>query len=329
MGHSMGGVVGTALLPSPDISALITMSTPHTLPPVRFDARIEDIYARNGRVLREDDTPVVSLCGGARDLLISAESCALPEGDGRAFRRTVFTSALEGAWTGVGHLEMVWCHQVRWRVARAALELANAAGADVLDRWLRDGHVMPSWLVEMHPVVVDGDQETLPEGMQLVLKSPHGRRTYLLPTMLANENGPTTLVLYVSKGAILGVAPHRALGLRASVQLCVPSSGADSDLESARCVPLEPTTLRLLPSPRNGQPFPIPDEGSDESEGVVLFEAEIPSGTEGWVSVSIDGGEQAGGWVVGGFDNKKVLTRNVGLAGRACFFRQSFIDNDL
>ncbi|KAG2349887.1 hypothetical protein BDR05DRAFT_259598 [Suillus weaverae] len=27
----------------------------------------------------------------------------------------IFTSALEGAWTGIGHREMVWCHQVRWR----------------------------------------------------------------------------------------------------------------------------------------------------------------------------------------------------------------------
>ncbi|KAG1782508.1 hypothetical protein EV702DRAFT_386529 [Suillus placidus] len=61
-------------------------------------------------------------------------------------RRTVFTSALEGAWTGVGHREMVWCHQmvrifcgyttrvtvvvyarlVTSLVARAALELGGA-----------------------------------------------------------------------------------------------------------------------------------------------------------------------------------------------------------
>jgi len=336
MGHSMGGIVGTALLPSPNISVLITMSTPHTLPPVRFDARIEEIYARNRHILSADETPIVSLCGGARDLLISSESCALPEvEDARSeevFRRTVFMSALEGAWTGVGHLEMVWCHQVRWRVARAVLELGGAARTveartAILDRWLRDGHVLPSWL-EARPVESDvgqGTREILPEGMHLVLKNPRGRRTYILPITPANKSGssarPTTFVLYVSRGAVLGVAPHHALDLRASVQLCVPSSGGDPDVESARCVPLEPTTLRLLPSPRSGQPFPIPEEGSDESEGVVLFGAEIPPGAEGWVGISIDAGEQAGGWVVGGFDTREILISNVGLAGRASFFQ--------
>ncbi|KAL4076355.1 PGAP1-like protein-domain-containing protein [Scleroderma citrinum] len=335
MGHSMGGVVGTALLPSPDISAIITMSTPHTLPPVRFDPRIEEIYARNRHILLNDETPFVSLCGGARDLLVSSESCVLPEVDPQlevdlhpVYRRTVFTSALEGAWTGVGHLEMVWCHQVRWRVARVALELGGAAArtlrarATILDRWLGDGHVLPLTLgppqEEAEVDLKRGTYETLAEGMHLALKSPRVRRTYLLPITPVGENESgarrTTFVLYVSGGGVLSVAPHHALDLRASVQFCVPSSGADLDVESVRCVPLEPTTLRLLPSPRARQPFPVPEEGSDESDGVVLFEAEIPSATEGWVGVSVDAGEQAGGWVVGGFDSREILTNNVGLA---------------
>ncbi|TFY75199.1 hypothetical protein EWM64_g8816, partial [Hericium alpestre] len=40
LGHSMGGVVAASLLPHPHINALITMSTPHTLPPARFDSRM-------------------------------------------------------------------------------------------------------------------------------------------------------------------------------------------------------------------------------------------------------------------------------------------------
>lgn len=127
MGHSMGGVVATSLLPSSDISTIITMSTPHTVPPARFDSRIDDIYRKGKRVLDLDPTPVVSLCGGASDMMIPSESCILQQpSSGDIFRRTVFTSALEGAWTGVGHREMVWCHQVRWRVARAALEVGGS-----------------------------------------------------------------------------------------------------------------------------------------------------------------------------------------------------------
>ncbi|KAI5993604.1 PGAP1-like protein-domain-containing protein [Pisolithus albus] len=327
MGHSMGGVVGTALLPSPNISALITMSTPHTLPPVRFDSRIEEIYARNARVLREDETPILSLCGGATDTLVSSESCVIPDSDQLSsglYRRTVFTSALQGAWTGVGHREMVWCHQVRWRVARAALELggvgsshdAAAARERILDRWLRDGlPVSDEESVELR----HGTYETLPEGVHLVVKNPRGQRMYLVPVLPGAGEVPTTFVLYVSGGAISGIAPHHALDLRVSVQLCVSSTGLEAPVPSvpATCTRLPPTVLKLLPSPLPGRPFPVPNEGSDESEGVVLFEGEIPSNVQGWIGVSINAGENGGGgWVVGGFDRREIIKRDsVGLSG--------------
>ncbi|KAI6034884.1 PGAP1-like protein-domain-containing protein [Pisolithus orientalis] len=323
IGHSMGGIVGTALLPSPDISALITMSTPHMLPPVRFDSRIEEIYARNSRILREDETPILSLCGGATDTLVLSESCVIPDSDqppGGLYRRTVFTSALQGTWTGVGHLEMVWCHQVRWRVARAALELGGAVSARdtvatqrgrVLDRWLGDGvPVLDEENVELR----HGTYEILPQGMHLVLKNPHGKRTYLLPLVPADGEGPRTFVLYVSRGAISGIAPHHAPDLQVSIQLCVPSSARTDGAELSvptMCTPLQPNVLKLLPSPLPGRPFPVPNEGSDESEGVVLFEGEISSDVQGWIGVSINAGEQeGGGWVVSGFDRRKLVERD-------------------
>ncbi|KAI6166263.1 PGAP1-like protein-domain-containing protein [Pisolithus thermaeus] len=326
MGHSMGGVVGAALLPSSNISTLITMSTPHTLPPVRFDSRIEEIYARNGRILLEDETPILSLCGGATDTLVSSESCVIPESHQSSsglYRRTVFTSALQGTWTGVGHREMVWCHQVRWRVARAALELGGVVSAHdeaaarerILDRWLRDGlPVLDEESVELR----NGTYETLSEGMQLVLKNPRGKRTYLLPMVPGTTKGPSTFVLYVSGGAVSGIAPHHAPDLRVSVQLCVlptRAEGASPSLPTT-CAPLPPTMLKLLPSPLPGRPFPLPNEGSDESEGVVLFEGEIPSDVQGWIGVSIIAGEkEGGGWVVGGFNRREIVKRDaVGLS---------------
>ncbi|KAF9236219.1 PGAP1-like protein-domain-containing protein [Melanogaster broomeanus] len=296
IGHSMGGVVGTALLPAVHISALITMSTPHTLPPARFDARVEAIYVRNRDVLARAATPILSLCGGATDMMVPSESCVLPEGEdggegedeGGGYRRTVFTSALEGAWTGVGHREMVWCHQVRWRVARAALELGGAASAGA-----RGG----CWTGGGQAGLEEGTYEVLPEGEHLVLRypRPRGARTYLVPVPNAedeDEEDGRAFVLYVSAGTISGVSPHHATDLHVSVQLCVGSS-ADADVA---CSSLAPTTLKLLPSPIPGKPFPVPDEGSDESEGVVLFEGEVPRGAKG------DGDRRR--WVVGGFDGR-------------------------
>lgn len=305
LGHSMGGIVGTALLPSKNIKALITMSTPHTLPPARFDVRVEDIYNRNRKTLREDATPILSICGGATDTMIPSESCILPgdSKDAGVYRRTVFTSALEGAWTGVGHREMVWCHQVRWRVARVALELGvtqpGEERARVLDRWLRDRwSLSPNGDSVQDLSIKKGEYEMLSEDSQLILKGPLGKRTYLLPIpSTQDEEKSRTFAVYVSQGSVSGVAPHHAPYLRVSVHVCVERSPEGS----VPCNSLAPASLKLLPAPIPGKPFPIPNEGADESEGVAFFEAELPHGAEGWVGVTVDAGDDGRGWVAGGF----------------------------
>ncbi|KAF7294377.1 GPI inositol-deacylase [Mycena chlorophos] len=303
MGHSMGGIVATALLAShsANISAIFTMSTPHTLPPARFDARVDKIYDLTRELLAqhtETDTPIVSLCGGATDMMIPSESCVLPPGK---LRRTVFSCALEGAWTGVGHQEMVWCHQVRWRVARAALELGDAAVTTpearqvVLDRCLRDGHALP--LIEDVPVPEFTNAELLPSGMPLVVCNPQGDRTYFLPVSASRK-----FVLLVSQGAIPPVAPQQPLSLVASIFACAK--------DRSNCVQQRPTTLKLLPSPVVGRPFPVPGSGADESEGIVLFEADVDEDAE-WVGVRVER-STGSGWVVGGFVPTDPVVNRVG-----------------
>lgn len=299
MGHSMGGVVGTSLLPHPRISAIITMSTPHILPPARFDRRIDRIYSENAKILASQSTPILSMCGGATDLMISSESCILPEPQSSIngtspYRRTVFSSALEGSWTGVGHREMVWCHQVRWRVARAALELGAALTAEeratVLDTWLRDGQTLsPEYQPSPAPLSLE-TADILPIGLQLELKNPTGSQTYVLPVPTNTSTGRHRFMLYVSQGSIPPTAPHNPLPLRVSVYAC--SSGST-------CHPLQPSSLKLIPNPQPGSPFPVPDEGSDESEGVVVFEADLPPDTSN-AAVKTEYADGRG-WVVGGF----------------------------
>ncbi|KAJ3555841.1 hypothetical protein NM688_g2357 [Phlebia brevispora] len=299
MGHSMGGIVATSLLPHENISAIITMSTPHTLPPARFDRRIDHIYSKTLKVLSNDPTPILSMCGGATDLMVPSESCILPSHDhlfDPPYRRTVFTSALEGSWTGVGHREIVWCHQVRWRVARAALELSAAQTpyerSMILDTWLRDGHIpLPFGDRTNHSIALrDEDFSVLPADLHLSLKSPSGVHTYVLPTPSSPSSGAAKFVLYVLQGTIANTSPHNPLPLRASVYSCTPQE---------HCTTLKPTLLKLIPAPIPGRPFPVPNEGSDESEGVVLFEADVAvfSGSHVAVRVEADGR----GWVAGGF----------------------------
>ena len=308
MGHSMGGIVATSLLPSSNISAIITMSTPHTLPPARFDARIDALYDRLQLTLHKDPTPILSICGGVTDMLIPSESCILPQASNNTFRRTVFTSALEGAWTGVGHREMVWCHQVRWRVARAALELGGAnslpSKATLLDKWFRDGHILPPNALETEYYTLDisdaAPVEILAPGKNLLLKSPHISNTYLLPVKRDSTfSASQKFTVLVSRGSIFGVAPQNPLGLRVSIFSCITSSAPS--LSALRCVTLKPDILKLIPNPISGRVFPVPSEGADESEGPVLYESHVPyiEAEEQWIGVQVDGAE-GHGWIAAG-----------------------------
>ncbi|KAG6813426.1 hypothetical protein H0H92_011123 [Tricholoma furcatifolium] len=290
------------------------MSTPHTLPPARFDSRIDSIYAKNQLTLTSDPTPITSLCGGATDMMIPSESCVLPvNATSELPRRTVFTSALEGAWTGVGHREMVWCHQVRWRVARAALEAASAISARtraaILDKWLRDGHTLPPAVSEEGTsfTLTDPQKYTvMEENENLVVMTRYlrGTSTFLLP-LPSNTEEDVKGVVHVGLGSILSVGPHKALPLKVSVYMCTETEAGPE------CASLPPSLLKLVPNPRHGRKFPLPDEGADESEGTVVFEADIPAvGGDNpprrWLGIQTRDGNGRG-WVVGGIAKRDAL----------------------
>ncbi|PSR93817.1 hypothetical protein PHLCEN_2v4712 [Hermanssonia centrifuga] len=305
------------------------MSTPHTLPPARFDRHIDRIYTANQDNLARNPTPILSLCGGATDLMIPSESCILPTADREVdavqpYRRSIFTSALEGSWTGVGHLAMVWCHQVRWRIARAALELGATSSASsrsvILDTWLRDGHRTSPKIDDTygrysdHLDLESEEVEVLPSELNLVLNNPHGSHTYILPGYASTFS--KKFILYVFQGSIIPTSPQTALPLRASVFICPPQGF---------CTRMIPSSLKLVPSPILGRPFPVPDEGSDESEGVVVFEADMEVTGDMRVAVKVEGADGRG-WIVGGFVQQEALFNNansVGMYSAWCNFCNS------
>ena len=308
MGHSMGGIVASSLLPSKNISAIINLSTPHTLPPARLDSRIIDRFARLQHTLKTDETPIVSICGGATDMMIPSEACILPETTEAVFRRTVFSSALEGSWTGVGHREMAWCHQVRWRVARAALEVGAGKTLKerglLLDRWLRDGRTVPAVTTNEAFLALPHDAERV-EHRELVVKSPIEDKTYLLPL---DQEGTQRLTILVSQGVIRGISPHRPIPLQVSAFAC---RGGDRK----GCRPLSPNVLKLIPNPVPGKEFPVPGEGSDESEGVVLLEADIqPAEEVESIAIKLEGADGRG-WIVARLGQPILITSRVSTWG--------------
>ncbi|KAG8693374.1 GPI inositol deacylase [Ceratobasidium sp. 395] len=311
LGHSMGGIVALNVLESQEhnaiVSAVITMSSPHSLPPARLDRDIERAFGTSLNVLWKFPSlnhssghtpPILALCGGATDNMLPMESCVLPPSPSQysssakgLYRRTVFTSGLDGTWTGVGHREMVWCHQVRWRVARAALELAGAkpeSRGAILDRWFAGV-----------PDLSASRQRIIPTSAVSVIKVAEshfsldrlqaGITTYHFPI----TDNRRRLTVMLARGRISGVAPEKEVLSEATVDVC-----EDSRRLGAVCKPMTARHIRLVPNPSAHEPFPVPGEGTDESEGVVVWEGATVEAHYGYFSLMVKSTGDGGSWLV-------------------------------
>ncbi|KZT39644.1 PGAP1-domain-containing protein, partial [Sistotremastrum suecicum HHB10207 ss-3] len=266
LGHSMGGIVATSLLPDARIAAIITMSTPHALPPARYSSEIDAFYQRTSQALAEEGltTPIWSLCGGATDLMIPSETCRFPANVTTPNRHTVFTSALEGCWSGVGHQESVWCHQVRWRIARAALELGKAVSdaerSHIISKWLRHD-VVPDTADRHSPSdtkwqVSDGKHPFTSNAL------PRGPSAHLLPILPSHRS----FILLASRAKVFDNGPPEGTFLDIEVFRC---RGSD---QNPQCSESQPSRFMLVPNPGYGAEFPAPKQGVDESDGVLAYE---------------------------------------------------------
>ncbi|GAA5986663.1 hypothetical protein JCM10908_003849 [Rhodotorula pacifica] len=165
VGHSMGGVVARAAFLSQNyqpfsISTLVTLATPHVVPPVTVDAGVDRVYAAinsywrqaydlpdpsfvpptkavpvsaslaNFRALPHEELRnlvLVSIAGGISDVTIASESVSLaslvPVDGSNGF--TVFTTAVPGVQTPIDHLAILWCQQLMQVVAEGLLAIVD------------------------------------------------------------------------------------------------------------------------------------------------------------------------------------------------------------
>lgn len=142
IGHSMGGLVArlTQVMPNylpKSINTILTMSTPHALPPAPFDGQIQTIYEEVNSFWHKSfsaranenplqDVSLISIAGGGLDRIISSDyasvSTILPPTNGF----TVYTSTIPDVWISADHQAILWCDQFRKVVARALLECVDA-----------------------------------------------------------------------------------------------------------------------------------------------------------------------------------------------------------
>ncbi|KAK6456233.1 PGAP1-like protein-domain-containing protein [Scheffersomyces xylosifermentans] len=154
LGHSMGGVVARVMLTLPNyvdhsVNTIITLASPHAAAPLTFDGDILKIYSAIDRFWfdgfnnsnaksnavseiassRLRDVSLLSITGGLTDSTLPADyttlSFLVPPSNGF----TVYTTGIPGVWTNVDHLAIVWCDQLRKKVAKALLEIADRRSA--------------------------------------------------------------------------------------------------------------------------------------------------------------------------------------------------------
>lgn len=142
IGHSMGGIVARTLLTLPNyvqdsINTIITLSTPHVLPPLSFDRDLVLIYEKVNQYWRYSsadpftsrsplsNVALISITGGQSDNMVpsdltSVSSIVYPD---HGF--TTFTYTIPDVWLEIDHLAIVWCGQLRDTIGKALFALAD------------------------------------------------------------------------------------------------------------------------------------------------------------------------------------------------------------
>ncbi|KAK9463098.1 PGAP1-like protein-domain-containing protein [Lipomyces oligophaga] len=142
IGHSMGGFVARTMFTLPNyraesVNTIITLSTPHSVPPTTFDWDLVDIYQRVNRFWRESysdlmigknplsSVSLISIAGGSGDTIVPSDytniASLVPPTNGF----TVFSYTIPNVWTGVDHLAVAWCHQLRHAIVDALLQIVD------------------------------------------------------------------------------------------------------------------------------------------------------------------------------------------------------------
>lgn len=306
----MGGIVarhavtrlGQALVP-----AIITMSTPHLIPPMTFERGMQDVYNEIDAFWRntaETDTvysvpPVlISICGGTADTQISSDSCALQSitrpsvSDETALSDSVdegtlavFTTGMEGVWTGVDHQAMVWCDQVRRVVATTLLDMSASLHDNVDDHRRLHRKLIQTARRRLSGERMEEELQGKVSTQQRVSTAKHESLTPKHSTFRDDGSGYSAFTLDVPRNAsrfqIIGNTRMNGVGRKGGAAVTLHLGSADG-ISLVQHGMMALTTLRILPQSSGlgdkaaqRESFPVQGEGVKDEEVLTYAEAEF------------------------------------------------------
>ncbi|PSK37318.1 GPI inositol-deacylase [Elsinoe australis] len=142
VGHSMGGIVARAMLVRPNylsnsVNTIITLAAPHARAPVSFDSDMISIYEEINAYWRRSyseqwasknplwHVTLVSIAGGGLDTVVPSDYSSLTSLVPETHGFTVFSSSIPYVWTGMDHLAITWCDQLRKPVIRSIYDVVD------------------------------------------------------------------------------------------------------------------------------------------------------------------------------------------------------------
>ncbi|CAN3478819.1 GPI inositol-deacylase [Diutina catenulata] len=149
VGHSMGGVVARTMVTLPSyrkdsVNTIVTLASPHAASPLTFDGDLIRLYSSIDRFWYDgygyvhDDfrehpvaqqrlanVSLVSITGGGLDDTLPADYTTLGYLVPPTHGFTVYSTGIPSVWTPIDHLAIVWCDQLRRKLARTLLDIVD------------------------------------------------------------------------------------------------------------------------------------------------------------------------------------------------------------
>ncbi|KAF9366201.1 GPI inositol deacylase [Mortierella sp. NVP85] len=144
VGHSMGGIVARTIftmdnyLPG-SVNAILTLATPHMVPPVALGYEITQLYDRIEDFWRQGynsphgplaNVSLVSIMGGYQDTTVNSDAGNIHHIVPQSHGFSVFTSSIPHTWVSCDHLAILWCNQATTAIGRALNDVIDTRRPD-------------------------------------------------------------------------------------------------------------------------------------------------------------------------------------------------------
>ncbi|KAF2279178.1 GPI inositol-deacylase-like protein [Westerdykella ornata] len=347
IGHSMGGVVARTMVTMPNyqassINTVVTLSAPHARPPVSFDGDIVRTYRGVNDYWRQAysqkwaiDNPLwhltlISIAGGGLDTVVPSDYANIASLVPDTHGFTVFTSTMPNVWTGMDHLAITWCDQVRKTVVRALYDIIDVSRPSQtlpraermrgFKRWFLTGlediaeKNLPHLEARTLLTLEDDSNAIMKQGESLVLRSL-GRskqrpKPYLLPippqgadekkfTLLTNEQLDAAGEHGKLEVLLCSVFPLHPGQSAALFSMNLDLSGDSSGSTRLACRNVLPDVITL---PASSQQSTFPFKSDERPFSYLQYDLEQLADHQ-FVAVVDKSGHHGTGWVVAEFSS--------------------------